>query len=175
MRKVTVDIAKLGLSLEDEIKVELVNIVGETFATSDGYSYSETITLDSQILTLDLRENDTFHDTTSYKITTPKKFSFSFVLSSSLYPENKPCDLIGLLRIGCFEGIIDIKGDKAVLNNSFLVKLDLYFTGENPHFTNTEKALVDLYEYYADNLHGTDTTIDVVQMMDQYLATIGVN
>ena len=172
MRSVTTTIAKLGLNIGDTITVQLINSVGKACMTTDGYIYDETIELDSDTLTLLLRENDTILGKSLYKITLPNDFSFSFTVPTATDTDNKPLDLIGILKVGCFENIITIYGDTTVLASGFIEKLDLYFTGENPHFTPTEKSLVDLYVYYADEVIDTDSTIDVVEMMDKHLATL---
>jgi hypothetical protein len=38
----------------------------------------------------------------------------------------------------------------------------------------TQKEVVNLYEYYANEIKDTTSTIDIMQMMDEYLATVGV-
>ncbi len=170
MRTVATDISKLGLNVGDTLKIQLLNSVGKPFMTRDGYMLDEEIILSEQILSKELRENDTISSKSFYKITLPNKFTFSFTVKSS--DILIPLDLIGIMRVGCFDGIVDASNNTKKLSDDFIRKLNLYFTGENPFFTNTEKSLVDLYEYYADEIIGTDSTIDIVQMMDEYLATI---
>jgi hypothetical protein len=174
VRTVSANISKLGLNIGDTIKVQLLNSIGKPALSSDGYFYDKDISIDSDILSLTLKENDTIHTKTFYKITTQAGFEFSFEILTSLLEDNPTHDLISLLYIGCFENIVYIKNNEKLLSDSFLQKLESYFTGENPHFTNAEKSLIDLYEYYADEVIGTDTTIDIIQMMDEYLATLGV-
>lgn len=172
VRTVIAPISKLGLNLNDTITVALISSVGKPLLTNDGYFYSENIEILSDTLTLNLRENDTIENISEYRLTTPKEFSFSFRVPSSPVLDDTPHDLISLLNIGCYKEIIEIYENKATLHPKFLSKLDIFFTGENPYFTDQEKSLVDLYEYYADNVISMDSTIDVVRMMDEHLATI---
>lgn len=174
MRTVSANISKLGLNINDTIKVQLLNSIGKPCLSNDGYFYHKDIVITSDTLKLTLKENDTISSKSFYKITTNNGVEFSFELLSSAFDTNPTHDLISLLKIGCFENIVYLKNNEKLLNSTFLKKLELYFTGENPHFTNTEKALVDLYEYYADEVIETDSTIDIIQMMDEYLGTLGV-
>ena len=170
MRIVTAEISKLGLKTGDEINLELVDIVGKPFMTQEGYSLSEDIVISSESIEISLLENDKIKSETSYKLTIPNGFTFNFFIKTNL--ENKNIDLIGQLKVGCYEEIIEIKYDKVVLSEKFIKKLDIYFAGENPHFTQTEESLFNLYSYYADNVHQTPNTIDVVKVLDTYLSTL---
>ncbi len=174
MRIVTTSISKLGLKIDDVIKVQLLNSIGKPHMTLDGYSLNEDITIDSDTLELSLKENDSIDAISFYKITTPSEFTFTFEVPISIITDNPKHDLISLLNIGCFDGIIDIKNKTKILNINFLEKLEHFFTGENPHFTKNEESLIKLYEYYANEIIGTESTIDIVQMMDEHLATLGV-
>ena len=174
MRIVNANISKLGLKIDDTIKVQLLNTIGKPHMTLDGYSLDEDIVIANDTLELSLMENDNIDSISFYKITIPSGFEFTFTVPISPTSDNPKHDLISLLSIGCFDEIIDIENQSKLLNPNFLEKLNLYFTGENPYFTDNEKSLIELYEYYADNIKGTESTIDIVQMMDEYLATIGV-
>lgn len=172
MRKVSLVIAKLGLSVNDVIKLQLVDTVGNILVSGTGYALDASITLDSDTFEYDLLESENINHLSRYKLTLPNLLEFNFTLPYSF--ENKTHDLLSLLSIGCFDGIVRRDGDEAYLDGEFLEKLNLYFTGENPHFSATEKDLVNLYEYYADEVISTENTIDVIQLMDEYLATLGV-
>jgi len=168
MREVTLNIAKLGLNVGDVIKLQLINSVGGACMSSSGYFLDLTATLQSTTFTIDLLENEFVNMCSSYKLTLPNGISFNF---SVLYSaQNSPHDLLSLLQLGCYGGIIDKA--KNSLDENFVQKLDLYFSGENPHFTKTELDVVRLYEYYANEIIDTTSTIDIMQMMDEYLATI---
>lgn len=168
MREVTLDIAKLGLIVGDAIKLQLVNSVGNVCMASSGYFLDTAITLSSTIFTIELLENEFVNMRSSYKLTLSNGISFNFNVPYSA--QNSPHDLLSLLQLGCYEGIIDKA--KNSLDENFVQKLDLYFSGENPHFSKTELDVVRLYEYYANEVIDTTSTIDIMQMMDEYLATI---
>lgn len=168
MREVTLDIAKLGLIVGNAIKIKLINSVGGACMSSSGYFLDTTIILTTPTLTIELLENKYIDMLTFYQLTIPNGLKFNFSVPFSL--EGTPHDLMSLLQLGCYEGIID--QTTSTLAENFIAKLDLYFSGENPHFTKTELDVVRLYEYYANEVIDTTSTIDVMQMMDEYLATI---
>ncbi|MDQ7067750.1 MAG: hypothetical protein Q9M40_07145 [Sulfurimonas sp.] len=173
MRTVTLTIAKLGLSIENTITLQLVDSLGNVIIDNTGYFLDETIVLDTDIFQIELKENNYINILSTYKLTLPNGLNFNFKVHTSF--ANTPHDLISLLQIACYAGIVEIKNeDEISLSASFVEKLNIYFTGENPYFTNTEKDLVNLYEYYADEIKYTTSTIDIVRLMDEYLATLGV-
>lgn len=168
MREVTLTIAKLGLNVGDVIKLQLIDSVGNVCMANTGYKLDETITLSTPTLNTELLENSYISMLSFYRITLPNGLKFKFSVPFNF--EGVPHDMLSLLQLGCYKGIIDqING---TLTKDFVAKLDLYFTGENPHFTKVELDIVRLYEYYADDVYGTTSTIDIMQMMDEYLATI---
>ena len=171
MRMVSLQIAKLGLSVGDVIKIQLVDSVGNIMVSSTGYALDAEITLDDEIFLYNLQDNDAVNRLSHYRLTLPNLLTFTFTVPYSY--ENTNHDLLSLLNIGCFHGIIIKIGNTIELDKIFLEKLDLYFTGENPHFSPAQKDLVTLYEYYADEVLETTTTIDIMQLMDNYLATLG--
>ena len=168
MREVTLNIAKLGLNVGDIIRLQLINSVGGACMSSSGYFLDLSATIQSTIFTIELLENEFVNMLSSYKFTLPNGISFNFSVPFSL--QNTPHDMLSLLQLGCYEGIIDKA--KNSLDENFVQKLDLYFSGENPYFTKTELDVVRLYEYYADEVIDTTSTIDIMQMIDEYLATI---
>lgn len=168
MRTVTLDISKFGLIVGDTIKLQLINSVGGICASKSGYTLDATIVLDSTTFEIELLESEYIDMISFYQITLPNTLKFNFTVPSSF--ENTPHDLLSLLQLACYKGIINIEENK--LEESFVEKLDLFFTGENPHFTNTQKDVVNLYIYYADKVIDTTSTIDIMQMMDEYLATL---
>jgi len=172
MRRVSLAITKLGLSVDDVVKLQLVDTIGNLMVSSTGYSLDESITLTTDTFEYNLLESEDINQISYYKLTLPNLLEFNFTLPYSF--ENATHDLLSLLSIGCFAGIVSRDGNDTRLDDEFLEKLNLYFTGENPHFNNTERDLVKLYEYYADEVKDTANTIDVMQMMDEYLATLGV-
>jgi|LGOV01.1.fsa_nt_gb hypothetical protein len=167
MRKVSLDISKLGLIVNDVIKLQLINTVGGLLISTSGYFLDKDITLASATFEYDLLQSEDINQISTYKLTLPNALEFTFNLPSD--DENQTHDLLSLLRIGCYTGIVK----DGELDSKFIEKLNLYFTGENPHFSTTEKDLVNLYEYYADEIIDTTSTIDIVRKMDKYLATIG--
>ncbi|MDT8337590.1 MAG: hypothetical protein RQ763_00180 [Sulfurimonas sp.] len=168
MREVTLDIAKLGLIVTDTLQIQLVNSVGNVCMSSSGYKLDTAIVLSSTTLSIELLENSYINMLTFYRITLPSGIKFKFSVPFGL--EGIPHDMLSLLQLGCYEEIID--KDNNTLSSAFVTKLDLYFAGENPHFTKTELDIVRLYEYYANEIIDTTSTIDIMQMMDEYLATI---
>lgn len=170
MREVTLTISKLGLHVGDVIKLKLIDSVGNACMSSSGYSLDSTVTLSTAIFTTELLENSYINKKSTYQIMLPSGVKFNFSVPYSL--QNRPHDMLSLLQLGCYEGIINRANNS--LDENFIQKLDLYFSGENPHFTQTELDVVRLYEYYADEIVETVSTIDIMQMMDEYLATIGV-
>jgi hypothetical protein len=76
--------------------------------------------------------------------------------------------MLSLCRLGCTKGIINQNG----LDDRFIKKLDMYFLGEIPRFSESQKAVVELYKYFADNFYNTTITIDVMQLMDEHLTKI---
>lgn len=169
MREVTLTIAKLGLIVGNVIKIQLINSIGNPCMLSSGYSLNTDITLSSEILTLELLENEhNNNDIAIYQIILPTAIKFNFSVPYSF--ENTPHDLLSLLQLGCYENIINKYDNK--LDDKFVQKLENYFIGENPHFTKTELNIVRLYEYYANEVIDTTSTIDILKMMDAYIATI---
>lgn len=168
MREVTLTIAKLGLIVGDVIKLQLINSVGAPCMSSDGYSLDLDITLTSDTFSITIHENEHINMLTFYKLTLPSGMKFNFSVPYSF--ENIAHDLLSLLQLGCYEGIINKSNN--TLDERFVQKLDNYFTGENAHFSKTELDVVRLYEYYASEVISTSSTVDVFKMMDEYLATI---
>jgi hypothetical protein len=173
MRIVSCPISKLGLVVGDVVNVVLLNSVGTPLLSRRGFSMSSNVAIDSDILSLELLENDLIEQQSHYKLTLPNGLAFNFTIESTL-TETIPHDLIYLLHAGCYYGIVkDTNGD-VELDEKFLSKLDIYFSGENPFFTKTEQELVDLFIYYADEIKNSGSTIDLVKKIDAYLSTLGV-
>jgi len=170
LREVVLDITKFGLKVTDVISIKLIDSIGKEHTTADGYSFSKKIVLDSNILTVELRENSTISSLTNYKLTLPSNISFVFKVPYLL--EKVPHELSSLFMLSCYKEVFRGINNTSFLADSFLEKLELYFTGENPNFTSTEHDLVKLYEMYADEVVGTTNTIDIAQKIDEYLATI---
>jgi len=166
MRKVVLNIAKLGLVIGDVISIQLINSIGNITMSPMGY-FNKSFTLSEQIFEVDLLENEAIPTLSSYKITLPNTLSFTFYVPP---PYSTPHDLVSLLTIGCINGIIN--KETKTLDEDFVKKINLYFTGENPHFSAVQKDVMKLYEYYANEVIDTTYTIDVLQMMDTYLSTL---
>lgn len=171
MRSVVLDIAKLGLVVGDEIGIELVNSLGQSHTTDDGYSFSLSVVLDSTTFTVELLENSLILSDTHYKLTLPSSIYFNFKLDENI--DNTPHDLYSLLQIGCVKSVVYTHRDPLELNAEFVEKLNLYFTGENPHFSIPQQDIVDLYEYYADVVKDSTSTIDIIRKIDELLAQLG--
>lgn len=169
MRKVALTISKLGLIIGDVVNIELINSIGSLYVSPTGYQKNENITITTDVLNIDLMENDLMPNITSYKITLPSTVNFTFRVPSST-TSLESHDLISLFNIGCVKGVIDTF--TRALDADFVEKLNDYFTGKNPHFTAAQKDIVALYEYYANEIIDTTTTIDVIEMMDTYLSTL---
>lgn len=170
MRNISLDISKLGLVVGNVIDLQLINSVGNVMSSNAGYALDESITLDSDIFIYALQESDSINHISFYRLTLPNLLSFTFTLPSST--TDKPHDLFSLLSIGCFKGIIEIYRETSKLQDKFIEKLEIYFSGKNPHFSSAESDLVELYEYYGNEIIKTQNTIDIVRSMDEYLATI---
>lgn len=168
MRKVALTIAKLNINVGNKIIIKLVDSVGKETVSTFGYSCDKEITVDNTIEEIELLENEFIPHITNYKLILDSGLEFTFRVPYSI--DATPHDLISLLNIGCVYGIIDVYERK--LDDQFIEKLNLYFTGENPHFTPPQKDVVALYEYYANEVIDTTYTIDVIQMMDEYLSTL---
>ncbi len=170
MRDVTLDIALIGLTVGDVITLELVDSMGNVYTReSDGYSVNETITLDAQIFQKTLEETSAFELLTHYKITLSSGIYYNFELPIS-DTSSAAHDLYPLLKFGCIASILNKYTNK--LDNAFVKKLDVYFSVGNPHFSLQQQDVVTLYEYYADNIIDTTSTIDVMRLMDSYLSTL---
>ena len=168
MRRVTLVIKKLGLVVGDTIDIKLINSVGGLLLSNSGYMLDKEVTLSSELFYFYFLENEHIDSLSSYQITLPSSLIFTFKVPVS--NTNIPHDILSLLRLGCTKGIIDTTSK--TLDIDFVKKLDIYFTGGNPYFTSTQRDVVALYDYYADEVIDTNSTIDVMQMMDEYLATI---
>lgn len=169
MRKVALAIAKLGINVGNKITIKLVDSVGKNTTSTFGYTCNQEITVANAIEEIELLENEFIPHLTNYKIILQSGLEFTFTVPYST--ENPtPHDLISLLSIGCVYGIIDTNERR--LDDKFVEKINLYFTGENPHFTDAQKDVMNLYEYYANEVIDTTYTIDVIQMMDEYLSTL---
>ena len=170
MRTVSFPIAKLGLSIGDTITIKLVDSVGNIYVDASGYTLSEAFTLDSATFEYTLMETDTMLLDAKYKLVLPSGIEFSFKIFKS--SETLAHDLISLLHIACYKDVISVIDGETQLDTKFLRELDLYFLGKSYFFTPTQQSLVNLYEYYADNVYGTSSTVDVVAMMDKHLTQI---
>lgn len=169
MRKVALKLESLGIAIGDTITVKLVDSVGKDTMSTFGYSCNKVIITANPNEEIELLENEFIPHITNYKLILKSGLEFTFNVPCSA--ENlHPHDLISLLNIGCVYGIIDSNDRK--LDDGFIEKLNLYFTGENPHFTEAQSDVVRLYEYYADNVIHTPYTIDVIWMMDSYLSSL---
>ncbi|MBE0498588.1 MAG: hypothetical protein IBX43_05025 [Campylobacterales bacterium] len=170
MRKVTLNIASLSLVAGDTITLKLINSVGSPCYSRSGYTIDQSFVLAADVFEVELKETDLVGIVSSYQLTLPSGLKFNFTVPPSL--ENIPHELLSLTRLACYADIINQNTKQ--LDSEFIKQLDLYFTGENPRFSSVQRDLVELYEYYADTVHATPSTIDIMQMMDEYLATLGV-
>jgi len=170
MRKVRLDVSKFGLVVGAKIKLELINSIGKLQATTSGYSLDKSIIIENiTIIEVKLLESDLVDFLHFYKITLNSELSFTFRVPTN--DDSSTHDLISLFKLSCYKGIIN--QDNKSLSPLFTKKLDFYFSGENPHFTKVEKDIVQLYEYYANDVINGTATIDIMKMMDQYLSKIG--
>jgi hypothetical protein len=168
MRKVTLDISLLHLNVGDTVHISLVNSVGNKCVASNGFAIDTDFILDSPLFEIELLENENVGKISSYELSLASSLKLVFTVPARI--DNTPHELLSLSRLGCAKGIIDKYTKK--LSDDFVTKLDRYFIGEKPNFTPTQKAVVELYVYYADNVIETLSTIDIMQLMDEYLATI---
>jgi len=170
LRDVTIDISLIGLNVGDEITLMLVDSMGNQYVrASDGYTVNENIILNSSLFKKTLLENEALEALTHYKITLTSGIYYNFELHLS-DSSTASHDIYPLISFGCIDSIINKYTQK--LDNDFVKKLDVYFSGGEAHFNVQQQDVVTLYEYYADNVIGTDYTIDVIRLMDEYLSTI---
>ena len=170
MRDIALDISLIGLNVGDALTLTLVDSMGNQYThASDGYTIKETITLDTPLFTKTLLENEALDALTHYKITLESGIYYNFELHLS-DSSTKPHDLYPLLSFGCIASILNKYTQK--LEPDFLQKLDIYFSGGEPHFNVRQQDVVTLYEYYADNVLDTNYTIDIIRVMDEYLSTL---
>ena len=166
MRKVTLIISELNLNINDTIHLSLVDSMGNLCIANNGFMIDEDITITSDLFEIDLLESELVGRDSSYELKLQSSLKFQFKV-----PQNEndiSHELLSLCRLGCTKGIIS----ESKLDSEFIKKLDLYFLGETPRFTPSQKAVVELYEYYADKVFLTLSTIDIMQLMDTHLATI---
>lgn len=168
MRKIQLSVSKLGMSIGDTFTVRLVDTVGKPLISTIGYSFDSVLTANTEIMEIELLENDLIPGISNYKIILQSGLNFTFKVPLS--DNTTPHELMSLLSIGCVYGVIDIDGNR--LDDRFLEKLDLFFSGENPNFSAAQHDVVRMYQRYADEVYGTTATIDVMQMMDEYLSTL---
>lgn len=166
MREVYAKCENLGLNDGDVVTVHLLNSVGAV--SNLIYAIPTEFICENDSLTLTLLENEKIPFESYYKITLPTTLSFTF--SVPVLPENTPHELSSFINIGCFNEFF--RDGKLV--DSFVEKLELFFTGENPHFTNKERRLVAVYVFYADKVIGNNVaTVDVAMAVDAFLASMG--
>lgn len=170
MREIVLDIAKLGLNVADEINITLVDSVGNKYITDDGYSLDKNYVISNPIFKTLLYENDLISSDTHYKLSIPSSLTFNFKLNKDI--ENISHDLYYLLKMGCVKSIFDTSSPTLQLDKKFVENLNRYFTGEIPHFTSTQQAVVDMYEYYANEIIDTQRTIDVLKLIDNLLSQL---
>ena len=172
MRKIYLEVARLNLVNGDTVKIELLNSVGNPLTTNSAYSFSQDITIDSDVLELELLENTLIDSYSFYKLSISADIYFNFKLPHN--DNNIPHELTSLLTIGCVKGVINMSQDVKKLDDDFVKKLEFYFTGENSHFTPTQREIVEIYEYYANNIiENNGLTIDVAEAIDMALSKTG--
>ena len=172
MRKVVLDIDKLGLSVGDTIGISLVDKMGN-IATQEHY-YNKNFIIQEPLFKCELFENDLLHNETFYQLTLPSKAQFNFRVHAS--EETAPLDMFALFSLECYESIIRRENEKlVVVDAKFVSELEKYFRGESFHFTPLEQNLVNLYEnYYAQEIRPSTRTIDAVALLDRYLSQKGM-
>lgn len=166
MREIYAKHESFGLKSGDIVTVHLLNSVG--MVSNLHYDIQEEVTCGSDALTFSVVENDKIAFESYYKITLPNTLTFTFTVQTS--EQTVPHELKSLTTMGCFEELF--KDEKLI--DSFTEKLELFFTGENPHFTTKEQRLFELYAFYADEVISDGVaTVDVATKMDTYLSSVG--
>lgn len=168
MREVTLTIAKLGLIVGNTIEIKLVNSIGNPLISASGYFLNKKIVLSSEIFEISLLENEHIDTISNYKLTLPNNTSFTFKVPMS--NETVPHEMLSLMRIGCVKEIFD--EDLNCISLAFQEKLEQFFLGNKNVLTKEQQDIEKLYEYYADSVIDTESTIDVMKMMDNCLSTI---
>lgn len=170
MRNVLLAISKFGLSVGNSVTIQLVDRLGNIYVSPRGFSINQSFTLADSTLSVALEESENILQETHYKLILPSGAEFTFRVPFS--EENTPHDMAALMQIGCVDDVLDRY--TGVLCDEMLEKLDLYFLGKNPRFSATQRDVVKLYEYYADEVIDTQATIDVTEMIDIYLSQIKI-
>ena len=172
MRKVVLDIDKLGLSVGDTISISLVDKMGN-IATQEHY-YNKNFIIQTQLFECELFENGLLHNETFYRLTLPTNEQFNFRVHAS--EDSTPLDMFALFSLSCYDSIIRRENEKlVVVDAAFVTELEKYFIGESYHFTPLQRNLVNLYEnYYAQEIRPTTRTIDAVELLDRYLSQKGM-
>jgi len=172
MRKIALNINNIGLHINDIINIKLINNMGKPCTTPTGYSFDKDITVTAFIINIELLENDKILFTTSYKLTLKNGTTFDFTVPISKEINPLPHDFSSLLKIGCFNNIINISNGTTSVASDFIKRFEAFIQKENVSFSEDEKDLIDMYIFYANNIYKKDITIDIIKELDQFLGSI---
>mgnify|MGYP000087122582 CR=1 FL=1 len=120
-------------------------------------------------LEIELFENDKLPITSYYELNV-KGVKFRFQLNSS--EDNLVHELISLIQLGSNDGIAYIHNDELVFENDFIKKIELRLTNQEPYFTENQERVFNFFVFYADYVHGTERTIDLIKKLDKRLGSI---
>lgn len=171
MRKLKINIRQIGLNLNDEINIQLLNRVGELAFVSyknSFVSFNETYIVNNDILEIDLYENDLIKEDTYYQIKI-KSNIFTFRVKSS--ETNLSCEFSSLVKLGGLDSLGFIENEELIFEDDFIKRLEVEFLNkEEENFTANQERVFELYVYYADFVLDKDSaTIDICRKLDNYL------
>lgn len=170
LRKVEANIDSLGLSIGDVVTITLLNVIGKPVSfIEDGklISCNKQITIDNKILSLELWENDNSNSTTYYQLTV-NDINYNFTVPKGTGTH----DLMSLFQTICTDEVYYIFNGQISFETQFIEKIKKYFDGEEPYFTKNQKEVFEQFIYFADNVYGTDRTIDKIEMLNIYLGSL---
>jgi hypothetical protein len=170
LRTVQTDISNLALNLGDTVTLKLLDILGRDFTfMQDGklIKYDETITIDKEVLSFELWENENSNSKTYYQLTI-NKINYKFTVPKG----NGVHELMSLFSIACNDDVSYTVHGKTIFEDDFIEKIKRYFNQYEPYFTANQKRAFDQFVFFANNVHDTDTTIDNAEALNKYLGSL---
>lgn len=174
MRKIFVDTIAFGLANGDTVTITLLNKVGQELTTTYQnklISFKQEIIISDNNFEVELYENDLLPVVSFYELLV-KNIKFRFQLNSS--EDNLIHELTSLLQLGSNDGIAYIYNDELVFEDSFIKKIKLKLTNQEPYFSENQERVFNFFVFYADYVYGTEKTIDLSKSLDNHLSKIGV-
>ncbi len=170
MRTVQTAISNLGLVQSNVIKLKLLDLIGREFSfVEDGklIKYNQDITIDSDILELELWENENSKSKTFYQLTINNiNYNFTVPKGDGVH------DLMALFQLGNNDEVSYILRDVLYFEEDFIEKIKLFFNKKEPNFTENQQRAFNQFVYYADEVYGSNRKFDFIEKLDQYLGSL---